>query len=749
MTQAVSYFEAGATREIPLLTGTTHERPQVGALTMLHRLLRGKYVWVFVLGSAGAVAGGVGGYISQIPMYRCEGQVQVTTPPVVLRVTPENQPVNEREVNTQAAFIASDRTISAAMNSDDWRATGRGRSPQVERKFRESLQVIANRDNAELIRVSFTDREAIVAKAAVDAVLNAYNEIWVKGAASSAEEFKFKKLDEERKSLDAAIQALYEQIKIIAGPYGTDDLGVLLESRIGEQIKLERIVAEFRREVALREAGPNVPSRADTAQGEAPKSTMTNEEIAVLDPQMRKYLEDKSANEAYINELLESVTEEHRSVKLAKNRLAALEKTIEEQALKFVEGRVVPDTNVSDQARIMNTDQLKAALASAEADFAEWRRQTIQLGNDKINLDELRRRKNQLQSDLLGIEDRRLALRMQQSGGRGDAQQRISIYTPTDVPSLPSIDRRLRMGALGAIGGGGLPVAVIALLGLWQHKRRFTYSDEARERGPRAPLLGILPQLPRDLSDPEQTAAAAHCVHQMRTLLQIGDEARKVYAVTSSTAGDGKTSLALSLGMSFAASGARTLLIDFDMIGRGLSAALKLRQPHGLAAALEAGSMNGSVVGTGIERLWLIPSGREDERFVSRLSRTMVRDLVEQARAEYDVVVIDTGPILGSLEANFVSSEADAVVLVVGRGQQRSYVDRAFEQLHALGARVAGMVFNRASTTDFMQSATSTSFRSVRDEPAPPVDPGTVPDFEPVARTVALDIRRQDRPNAA
>ena len=62
----------------------------------------------------------------------------------------------------------------------------------------------------------------------------------------------------------------------------------------------------------------------------------------------------------------------------------------------------------------------------------------------------------------------------------------------------------------------------------------------------------------------------------------------------------------------------------------------------------------------------------------------------------------------------FICSQADGVILVVGRGQQRSFVTRASEQLAALRARVVGLVFNRAVATDFNQSSASASFRSVR-----------------------------------
>jgi hypothetical protein len=54
-------------------------------------------------------------------------------------------------------------------------------------------------------------------------------------------------------------------------------------------------------------------------------------------------------------------------------------------------------------------------------------------------------------------------------------------------------------------------------------------------------LLGILPELPDRLTDPAQAATAAHCVHQIRTMLQINSgEGRNVFAVTSASPGDGR-----------------------------------------------------------------------------------------------------------------------------------------------------------------------------------------------------------------
>ena len=71
-----------------------------------------------------------------------------------------------------------------------------------------------------------------------------------------------------------------------------------------------------------------------------------------------------------------------------------------------------------------------------------------------------------------------------------------------------------------------------------------------------------------------KTALVSHSIHQIRGMLQIQGGARNhnVFAVTSPVAGRGKTTLTHALGVSFAHANARTLLIDCDMIGGGLSA---------------------------------------------------------------------------------------------------------------------------------------------------------------------------------
>jgi capsular exopolysaccharide synthesis family protein len=305
------------------------------------------------------------------------------------------------------------------------------------------------------------------------------------------------------------------------------------------------------------------------------------------------------------------------------------------------------------------------------------------------------------------------------------------------LASDPSTDRRRLMAGVGFLGGAILPTMVVLLISVLDG--RFRYSDEANADMGGIPLLGILPNLPDLLTDPTQAATAAHCVHQIRTILQItghSTEAR-VFAITSGSPGDGKTSLTLALGLSFAASGSRTLLVDGDLIGGGLTARLNVNAEHGVLEAMAARDIGPFIRTTDVADLSFLPVGRAMGGYTGTISPAAVRRLVDEARKQFDVILIDTGPILGSIEASPVAVASDGVVLCVSRGQQRQLVDRALAHMHAIGAKLAGVVFNRAQAHDFERSTNRLGLSSV---PAG-TDGRRSEAIGPVARAVASSVR--------
>ncbi len=285
-----------------------------------------------------------------------------------------------------------------------------------------------------------------------------------------------------------------------------------------------------------------------------------------------------------------------------------------------------------------------------------------------------------------------------------------------DYGGMASIgtDKRIAFGALGFMAAVQMPVGLMLLLSLMNPRYRFSDETGGQKTAGLA-LLGILPDLPDRLSDPEQASIAAHCVHQIRTMLQIntaGTDDRRVFAITSSAPADGKTSLTLALGLSYAACGTRTLLIDCDLIGAGLTTRMNVNVPEGVLEAIAHRTLLEYVRNTDIADVSILPVGSGQHLHASTLSPAALRRLIEEAKKHFDTILIDTGPVLGSIEASLVACAADAVVLTVSRGQERPLVEKTVEHLHNIKANVAGVVFNRAQTDDFDRSISGISLRS-------------------------------------
>lgn len=277
------------------------------------------------------------------------------------------------------------------------------------------------------------------------------------------------------------------------------------------------------------------------------------------------------------------------------------------------------------------------------------------------------------------------------------------------------------------------------------------------------PLLGTIPNMLPDDPDPRDYDLTALCVHEIRARLQIGAKSNcaQAFAVTSSTQGSGKTSLAVALAYSLALSGTKTLLIDCDLVGRTpvkpsdrdkmlksmatqcqdrpmiqsvehasvdsqseSNMSSKTRSDSIGQAMLQMGYLNevdaelfvstaeGStglrgvlsglpldrcVIEGNVSNLDILPSFSSPAHDIGKLSGQFIRRLINEARSHYGVILFDTGPIPGSVETLFVASEVDGVVVVASRGEGKYQFKRTLSTLRIIGAQLVGTVFNKAT----------------------------------------------------
>jgi polysaccharide biosynthesis transport protein len=743
-----------------LTPADNHGEHHVNPLHRAHRLLRGRYLWAIALGAIGLFGSAALAWKSTPLQYTSIGRIDVEPQlPAVLVRTDEQSvgPMFEHFVNREVGLIQGERNLNMARGSDLWRSTGRDYSP---REFSSRLTVRHPVRSREIL-VMFTDEDRAVARIAVEAIIRAYMQLRPEFDVQ-ADSRRLDVLNERLVSKRSQFRQLTQQIRDISESYGTDELGPLLNAKIQQ---IEAIKDDLRRiEIALTTLHGRGDAAARNTQDEA--ADLSAVEIAAADPTMRNYLDQRRNQESYIQVLSAKLGLNHRLVVDERHKLQAIDAIIERYAREYNENRRGTRTTgitaaPTDRFELMSQPQLLARRAE--------RQQLLEvLDLERHELAEKHRRIVELQEELDTV-----SYDLQQTRQRLDVLQlesrvygRVMPMSYGEQPLYPSnAGKRKQLAVVSGMAGGSLGVGLIMLVGLIDRRLR-TSDDAAYTTRQRIRMLGILPALPENMTDPEQITIAAFGVHHIRTMLQLSGDGdnNRVFAVTSPAPGTGKTSLTFALGLSFAHCGMRTLLIDGDIVGAGLTTRsearihprlgqILLRQGTISAAqlnqALELAERNGRKLGEtlvamgllrreqvdeglsgqrrtllglldvlagqaeldqcvmsiGLPDLDILPVGAAQAHQAATLSPKTVQTLIEQAKRSYDIVLFDTGPILGSLEASLISAHVDGVVLTVSRGEQRPMAERAADHLWSIGARLSGLVFNRADGQDVTRSS--------------------------------------------
>jgi capsular exopolysaccharide synthesis family protein len=169
-----------------------------------------------------------------------------------------------------------------------------------------------------------------------------------------------------------------------------------------------------------------------------------------------------------------------------------------------------------------------------------------------------------------------------------------------------------------------------------------------------------------------------------------------VLQVTSSMSHEGKSTVSSNLAISLAQAGRKVLLIDADLRCPTQHKIHSLTRDRGLVQLLsEEQSLRTLVQATGTERLDLLAGGHETPNPAELLMSARLGEVIAEARREYDVVIIDSPPLLLVTDSAIVGTQVDGIMLIVRVGQtKRHNAQRAVEILKGLGTPILGTVIN-------------------------------------------------------
>ena len=284
----------------------------------------------------------------------------------------------------------------------------------------------------------------------------------------------------------------------------------------------------------------------------------------------------------------------------------------------------------------------------------------------------------------------------------------VRVVEETEIPRWPVRPRKGRMVAISVF------LALILGLGLaflLEHLDDTIKTPEDMESRLGVPVLGFVPQVKHlngfanvstiVMSEPHSNVTESFRNIRTNLFFSAPPEKMKVLAVISGGLGDGKTVTSCNLAVVIAQSGKKVLLIDGDLrrsrVGRafGLQSRIGLSNILVRAANLDEAVQNVACNGEAVENLDVLVSGPKPPNPAELLGSDAMRNLLNDARARYDRVIIDTPALLFVADAGVVASMSDGVILVAkAANNSRALLNRVRSQLAGVGARLLGGILN-------------------------------------------------------
>jgi capsular exopolysaccharide synthesis family protein len=364
-----------------------------------------------------------------------------------------------------------------------------------------------------------------------------------------------------------------------------------------------------------------------------------------------------------------------------------------EQALEAEKSRMLKAVQDEYQAALERERLLREAVLRQT-------RSVRALGDDIIQYNILKREADsnrQLYDGLLQ--------RLKEAGvSAGLRASNIRVLDPAEVPDRPYWPNAVRILSLGL--GLGL-AAGVALAFVSEHLSTLVRTPEEVERGTGLTLLAVVPRARRESQTEGRAlervnADLAEAYRTLRSSVLLGwEDSMRRLLVTSPQPRDGKTTISLHLAWSLAQLGRRVLLVDADLRKPNCARQLGLDSPYGLSEYLEGRARREDViVVTAVESLWCVPAGRPRDDAGDLLYSPRLGELLFQAGADYDHVIIDSPPSLALSDARTIARLAEGVLLVVSDATERRSLERAKQALDDAGVRFLGFVMNRVNLND-------------------------------------------------
>jgi capsular exopolysaccharide synthesis family protein len=698
------------------------------AANILEMMYRFKWtiIAVFILAAAPAVAAI---WTQIVPKYRARAELRIRPiiPHLVFRTEDNGMiPLYDSFVNTQVSIMKSLEVLGHVLDQPEVQETEWYKNPKKSLKqqllghptptnierLRRDLRVMPRR-GTEIMDISFVHTNPEDAKLIVDEVLEQYIQ-YIGLKSDKEQDALYLKIQEQHRALEEDIkgrEATIAELRENLGTASPQDLISMMRLRI-EDTKSR--ISELTKNIEVLEW--------ELAQKNAQDANnVSGEPSVLLAEKQRRYSEDPEWRSRDINvrtiehQIATSLLQPKHpdrakaemDLKFAKELLRLREAQLDQQwadeqknAEQESTAPVTPIIIATDGSGYQDgprslehqlnrakeeLKQLQKDSKQQQADFAESFADAQMLENENNELQHKR--------DLFKAVQQRLDAKKMEKNVSGT----IQVLTNAFAPSTPHNDRRIMLTGmalfLGLCMGGGAAFLKGTIT-------QTIYSHKDMPYPMQVPFLGYIPACRSKKSpDKEFIPAMVESIRVVRTALlsRLNNQGHATVLVTSADASTGKSTFTMMLGKSLAQAGKKVLIIDADFRKITLTKRFNLPDKSGFLESLSSKSVNKRhIYPTETFGLSIMPAGKRSNNgaIFEETANGAFKACIGQLRKQYNVILLDSSPILPVADATILSSQVDGTIMVERElVSRRANVINALSRLGSAGGRLLGTVF--------------------------------------------------------
>ncbi|RUS98027.1 hypothetical protein DSM106972_082460 [Dulcicalothrix desertica PCC 7102] len=632
-----------------------------------------------------------------------------------------------KELRTEFPDINYDQLVGSSVA---------GKTPAIREGTLLMTRLAKGKDESRVIEVRFRDQNPQKIESVLQEVSQAYRKYSIEQQQSSLRQgMKFveqqvPKLQMRVSTLQGQLQAFQQRYNF----YNPQLQGEQLLNRL-DTIKVQRLETE-RKFLEARSLYTSLQGQLGMSQSDAIAASALSESPQYQ--QLRTRIGELDAQIAAQSVRYQEASPVMRSLREQREKLLPLLQQEEQLALGNRAGARFPSSVATYQNTVRRdlTKQLADStnqMQSLDASLRALTQAEYQLNQQINQYPQVARQYANLQRDLQIATDTQNQLLARQEALRVDvAQQEVPweiIMPPTLprdkqgrlVPVSPAASQNILLGGIA-----GLLLGTGAAFVLENFKNVF-HNPEEIKRTAKLPIIGTIPfcrnvsipaignvvkfNIRANVRDKEQTESnlalkqndknavftQAFCSLYNRVQSMSQEMPLRTISVTSTTSGEGRTTVAVNLAQIAAEAGQRVLLVDADLRHPQVHTQLGIPNTEGLSEVLSQGlDIKDSVQQLPREEnLYVLTAGKAKANPNKLFTSSQMDNFVELSRTHFDLVIYDTPNLLGRLDTNALINHSDGILLVVGLGKtRRPNFKQVIEELKSGRIGILGMVTN-------------------------------------------------------